>query len=249
MEHTKEIADTIVNKLQNALAKFSLPSMKCIYISGSYCRGDFLNNSSDLDVNFIFSDNNGTKDNDLKTINNIVEKAKGTKILYSHCPGGIDYGYNEYSYIPKSLIEASKPNPYPYFSTLMFDLKKYHKTIYGEELSKLLPDTPDPKKTVKDWLIVLIDRARKIDKNDIKIQFVMYKIILALQLLFGEISINKYNILHLYEKNVPGFKMKWFGEMVIRNYIGSIYPERPVIMYEYELYANFMNQVIQLVNK
>jgi hypothetical protein len=131
----------------------------------------------------------------------------------------------------------------------MFDLKKYHKTIYGEELNKLLPDTPDPKKTAKDWLIVLIDRAKKIDKSDIKIQFVMYKIILALQLFFGKISINKYNILQLYQKNIPEFKMKWFGEMVIRNYIGSIYPERPVIVYEYGLYANFMNQIIEFVNK
>jgi tRNA nucleotidyltransferase (CCA-adding enzyme) len=115
MEHTKEIADTIINNLQNDLTKINLPSMKCIYISGSYCRGDFLNNSSDLDINFIFSGNNETRENDLKTIYSIVEKAKGTTILYSHCPGGIDYCFNEYSYIPKSLIEASKPNPYPYF--------------------------------------------------------------------------------------------------------------------------------------
>jgi hypothetical protein len=243
MENTKEVADNIVKVLSNELEKIDLPSLKCIYILGSYCRGDWLNNCSDLDIHMIYSDNNNTRQNDINRIYEIIEKTKGTRTIYSHCPGGIDYGFNEYFNIPKTLDDASKPNPYPYFSTLMFDLKKNHKTIYGVELNDLLPETPDFKKTAKDWLLVLIDRAKKIERNDIRIQFIMYKIILALQLIFGKPSINKYEILELYNEYVPEFDMKWFGEMVIRNYTGSIYPERPIMIYDYELYLKFMNKI------
>jgi predicted nucleotidyltransferase len=243
MENTKKIAEIIVKTLENELPKTDLPSIKCIYVPGSFCRGDWLNNSSDLDIHMIFSENNETRQNDLNKIYGIVEKAKNQKIFYSHAPGGIDYGFVEIRNIPKTLDEALKPNPYPYFSTLMFDIKKYCKTIYGIDLNKLLPETPDPKKNIKEWLLILIERTKKLEADNIKIPFNTYKMIQGLQILYGENNINKYEILQLYEKNVPEFEMKWFGGIVIRNYIGSIYPNRPLASFENELYIRFMDEI------
>jgi predicted nucleotidyltransferase len=248
MESTKAIVDNIVDALKSELTGKNLPSFKCVYISGSYCRGDWLDNCSDLDVGIIYSDNIKSKQNDLDEIYRIIEKSKGGKILYSHTPDGIDYSFNENDYIPKTLDEASKPNPYPYFSTLMFDLKENHKTIYGIELNDLLPETPNPKKTAKDWLLALIRRMKKLDPKDIKLQYNTYKMVLALQLLFGKETINKYEILKLYQENVPRNKMKWFGQAVISNYVGSIFPERPAIIYDYKLYMDFIDEIKNIVN-
>ena len=47
---TKQLADLIVSGLEAALRHASLPSIRSIYIYGSYCRGDWLDCSSDLDV-------------------------------------------------------------------------------------------------------------------------------------------------------------------------------------------------------
>jgi predicted nucleotidyltransferase len=249
MENTKETSEIIVNALGNNLTKIILPSIISIYIPGSFCRGDWLNNSSDLDIHIIFSKNNETRENDLKRIYESVEEAKGSKILYSHMPGGIDYGFNEIANVPKTLEEALEPSPYPYFSTLMFDIKEHNKTIYGTEINKLLPETPDPRINIKKWIQILIERTRRLENNNIKIPFNIYKMILGLQILYGDKNINKYDILQLYQKNVPGFKMKWFGEMVIRNYIGSIYPERPLLIFENKLYREFMDNIMKLSNK
>jgi flavodoxin len=249
MENTKKIAENIVNTLGEQLAKIELSSIASIYVPGSFCRGDWLNNSSDLDIHFVFSENTDMRQNDMDKIYKIIEKAKGRKTLYSHAPGGIDYGFSEMANVPKTLEEALAPNPYPYFSTLMFDIKKYNKTIYGVEINQLLPEAPDPKLNVKEWILILIERTKKLENESIKIPLNAYKIILGLQILYGDNNINKYEILQLYQKNVPEFDMKWFGEMIIRNYIGSIYPERPLTIFENELYIKFMTDIIMLLSK
>ena len=247
MENTRKIAEKIVETLENELLRINIPSIKCIYISGSFCRGDWLNSSSDLDIHMIFSENIETKQNDLAKIYEIVENSNDLKTFYSHTPGGIDFGFNDITNVPKTLEEALKPSPYPYFSTLMFDIKKHCKTIYGIELTKLLPETPNPKNNVKEWIKLLIERTKKMEEGNIKIPFNTYKIILGLQILYGENNINKYDILQLYQKNVPSFDNKWFGEVVIRNYIGSIYPERPLINFESKLYTKFMEDVNEML--
>jgi predicted nucleotidyltransferase len=247
MENTKEIADSIVEALVNKLSKENLQSIKSIYIPGSYSRGDWLNCSSDLDIHIISSGYIESKQNDLIKIRGIIEKAIDSKIFYSHTPGGVDYGFNGIDNIPKTIEEALKPSPYAYFSTFMFDIKKYCKTIYGTELSKLLPETPDPKMNAKEWIKILIERNKTYEEGSFKILYNTYKIILGLQILYGTNSINKYEILQLYQKNVPLFNRKWFGEIIIRNYIGSIYPEKPLIKLETKLLKEFIDGIKELI--
>jgi predicted nucleotidyltransferase len=124
MINTKLLADKIVNALVNSLRSHELHAFKSIYVSGSYCRGDWLNSSSDLDIHMINNDS-GTeyRNADLDYIKSIISEVLDGQDFPSHCPGGIDYGFNNISNIPKTYDEACKPSPYANFSTLMFDFK------------------------------------------------------------------------------------------------------------------------------
>lgn len=54
---TKQIAGEIVSGL--ALSHADLPAVRSVFVFGSYCRGDWLDSSSDLDITVILRDNSG----------------------------------------------------------------------------------------------------------------------------------------------------------------------------------------------
>jgi len=199
----------------------------------------------------MINDESGTeyRDENLKYIKSIVSEALEMKGFSSHCPGGIEYGFNDAVYIPKTREDALKPSPYAYFSMLMFDLKENHITVYGDEIGDLLPETPDPKGNAREWFSSIANRVKTIGESDIKLQFNMYKAILAAQLHFGEATVNKYRMLELYQKYVPDFAMKWFGELVIRNYIGSIYPDRVPVRFPHAECLAFIDELTSVVEK
>ena len=250
MVNTKSLADKIVDTLINRLKNCKLNAFKSIYISGSYCRGDWLNSSSDLDIHMINIDTGDeSKGNDLNCIKSIVSESLNRQDFPSHCPGGIEYGFNSISNIPKTYDEACVPSPYAYFSTLMFDFKKNHITIYGDEINDMLPESPDPKANASKWFLMLSERIKTYEPDDYRLPFSTYKTIIAAQLHYGEIVINKYRMLELYQKYIPDFTMKWFGELVIRNYIGSIYPDRLPVRFPHADYTSFIDELTCLIKK
>jgi len=248
LTNTKLLADNIIDTLFNRLKNHELPAFKSIYVCGSYCRGDWLNSNSDLDIHMINNDNaDEYQEENLNHIKSIVSEVLNGDVFYSHCPGGIEYGFNSIANIPKTYDEACKPSPYAYFSTLMFDFKKNHITLYGDEINNLLPETPNPKENAYEWIAMLSDRIKSLEKDDFRLPFSTYKCIIAAQIYFGEETINKYKMLELYHKYVPDFSMKWFGELVIRNYIGSIYPEKIPVRFPHSEYLSFVDELTNIV--
>lgn len=246
MVNTKILADNIVDSLITKLHSCTLPAFKSIYITGSYCRGDWLNNNSDLDIHMIHNDDNAIyREDNHEHVKSIVSEALCGRDFPSHCPGGIDYGFNNVANIPKSHDEACIPSPYAYFSTLMFDFKANNITVYGENINDLLPETPNPKKHARAWFHMLVERIKNIKTDDSKLSYNIYKTILAAQIHYGEMTINKYRMLELYQKHIPDFSMKWFGEMVIRNYTGSIYPYRVPLQFPHADYLLFVDELAQ----
>lgn len=224
---TKQLADSIVRGLEAALRHASLPSIRSVYISGSYCRGDWLDCSSDLDVGVITSETGASSaEQDILWLRNTLDRLKG-ETFPSHCPGGIDFSRSPETAVPSTPEEAAIPSPYAPFSTTMFDLRAHHLSLYGEELDRILPPSPPPAGAAGDWLTALDTRAASLGTGDPRLMFLAYKAVTAAQLYFGQPTLHKYRILELYQNCVPDFEQKAFGERVISNYLGSFYPERP----------------------
>ena len=249
MANTLALADRIVHNLTLQLSSADLPAFRSIYVCGSFCRGDWLNCSSDLDLHMITDDSQAKyKDSNLEHIKTIVTNALDGESFFSHCPRGVEYGFSSLEHIPHTTEEACHPSPYAYLATLMFDLKEHHITVYGEEINDLLPEAPDPKTNALSWLLMLVKRIHSLKSDDFRIPFNVYKTILASQLHHGEASINKYRILELYQKHVPHFEMKWFGELVIRNYLGSFYPDRLPLKLAHQDYIAFIDELVAISN-
>ncbi|MCL2774246.1 MAG: hypothetical protein FWD71_12975 [Oscillospiraceae bacterium] len=245
--NTKILADSVVEKLSAELKKYNLSYFKSIYVCGSYCRGDWLNSNSDLDIHTICDDNQSDlREENFGLLKSLVDEALRGRDFPAHSES-IEYGFSSLENIPKTYEEALKPSPYAYFSTLMFDLKENHITLYGEEINGLLPQAPNPRENAEDWLLSLINRTENLKRGDFRLYWITYKIILAAQILFGEITINKYKILELYQKHIPEFPAKYFGEIVIRNYLGSVYPERPPVIFDEDEYKNFISELSKLI--
>ena len=227
--NTKQIASKIVSGLSAYLSNADLPAVRSVFVSGSYCRGDWLDSSSDLDITVILRDTQpAAKERDLQQIRSAIASITDGRPFPSQCPDGVDFGIVSDDLIPKTQAEARMPSPYPPFSINMFDLKAYHKMLYGDDINTLLPPPPSPAECATDCLRALSQRLSALKPDDtLRAMFLTYKAITAAQLHFGEPTLHKYRILELYQEHIPDFPEKCFGERVIRNYIGSFYPERP----------------------
>ena len=106
------------------------------------------------------------------------------------------------------------------------------------------PPVPVPSSCAGAWLRFLC--GRQTDSSP-RAMFGAYKAVTAAQLYFGEPTLNKYRMLELYQRYVPDFPDKPFGEQVIRNYIGSFYPERPPLLLPAARYAAFITELERLV--
>lgn len=245
---TQKLVEAIVNGIQDALSHADLPAIRSIYLSGSYCRGDWLDCSSDLDIGVIIRDaDNSLIKRDVQWLQITLEELRGTEAFPSHCPGGIDFSTSPESALPKTQEEAAVPAPYSLFSTTMFDLYAHHILLYGDELDRVLPPCPDPVEAAGPWLAMLDKRVEAMGPTHPKAMFLAYKAATAAQLHFGEVTLNKYRILELYQKHVPDFEGKEFGERVIRNYLGSFYPERPPMGFSGAECAEFVRKLRKLV--
>ena len=246
--NTKRMADDIVNGLRKDLQKVVLPAFRTIYIAGSYCRGDWLDCSSDLDIHAVYNDiPRSMQEQAAKELQNMAEVWKAGRTFFSHCPGGIDFGYSDVQNLPQTYDEACMPSRYAPFSTTMFDLKKHHITLYGEELNDLLPPSPEPAACAKRWFVFLMKQLETMTSHDHRMAFTAYKAITAAQLHYGEPSLNKYRMLEMYQKYIPDFETKYFGEWIIRNYVGSFYPDRPPLVFSKDAYMRFLQQLSEIM--
>lgn len=237
-----------MNGFQDALSHAKLPAIRTVYLSGSYCRGDWLDCSSDLDVGVIIRDTDPALiERDIQWLQNALKALQGTAAFPSHCPGGIDFSTSPERALPKTREEAAVPAPYSLFSTAMFDLYAHHILLYREELECVLPPCPNPAEAAGPWLAMLHQRMTALGPTHPKTMFLTYKAITAAQLHFGEATLNKYRMLELYQKHVPDFEGKEWGERVIRNYLGSFYPERPPMALSGAACAELVRQLRELV--
>ena len=91
---TKEIAQEIVEGLRGELSGCDLPTIRSIFVAGSYVRGDWLDGSSDLDLNILLVPGfQGSVEGDAGygRVRSIARRILGGRSFPSQCPGGIDW--------------------------------------------------------------------------------------------------------------------------------------------------------------
>jgi hypothetical protein len=246
MPPTKLNADQVVAALSTGLEFMDaaeLPSIRSVYLTGSYVRGDWLDSSSDLDVQILFRDT--LSHSDLNRIKSFTAEAGS---FASQCPGGVDWSIQPN--ISTTLEEARQIGPFLYHSIFLFDLKENLRVLWGEDVKEILPQPPEPRELSSQVLDCLLSRLTTLpddSENCQRAAWSAYKATLVAQLLFGERTLSKYRILELFLENVPTFPLKHIGEHVIRDYLGARYPDQPPVYKEVGYYVNYVKQLRSLL--
>ena len=253
VQDTYKVAEKIVGFLQEILNKrdLKLPSVRNVYITGSFIRGDWLNMSSDLDIQILFKKESPdiVRKNDLLKLQSAVAEKFGSPPFPSQAMSseyGIDYGTNDY--LPQSKKDITNLCPFMAYNIYYFDFYQNRKLLYGNDFSEKLPEPIDVVPLVIPTVEALKDRM-DVYRESFRFAYAAYKIAVILQLYFGQKSIDKRKILDLYLRNVPEFPLKFCGEIIIRNYIGSYYPERPPHYFDVSAYKDFARAALELLEK
>ena len=135
-----------LKQVQDQTPQTDLQSIRSIYLSGSYIRGDWLNSSSDLDITMLRADGHNSIifEKDFAFLRSLSQRILDGEFFPSQCPGGIDWSTQ--NSIPTTPSEASVIGPYLYDSIFLFDLKEQFYLLWGEDVKQRLPDPPDPAK-------------------------------------------------------------------------------------------------------
>ncbi len=123
--------------------------------------------------------------------------------------------------------------------------------LWGEDVKKLLPPPPGPTDLAVQAIEFRLSRLRRladIPANYPRAAFSAYKAMLIAQLVFGERTLDKTKMLDLYLRNVPEFSMKTAGELIIRDYVGAHYPDRPPAYRSVSHYVEYIESVAALVD-
>lgn len=244
--NTYKVASVIVSFLQSNFEnnKFNIPTIKNVYLTGSFVRGDWLNMSSDLDIQILFHKDSpeSERNADLLKMQQTVSNNFGNPPFPSQAmeaPFGLDWSTNDY--LPTTTQNILEVTPFSAYNIFYFDFYKNRKLLFGVDFTNELPQPVDITKTIKPTVEFLTERICKSNLHiDVRrCAYDSYKIAVILQLLFGVMDIDKRKMLDLYLKNVPEFSHKHWGEIIIRNYVGSYYPDRKPTYFERSVYMEF----------
>ena len=230
---TKEIAREIVEGLKSELSRrkpSELENVRSVFVTGSYVRGDWLDCSSDLDINILFMPDFKApieKDVGYRFIRSTANRILGGRPFPSQCPSGIDWSIHPG--VPTRGEDVRNVSGYLLFNIFLFDFLEHSEILWGEDFRPLMPAAPDPISLAPLWFERFLTRIGQLGNSEAdrwRAAKGAYHSIVIAQMVFGERTLDKTRMLSLYMHNIPDFPMKVAGERVIREYIGSIYPNR-----------------------
>lgn len=251
---THRIADHIVFDMSRRLADVGpvqLPTIRSVFIVGSWARGDWLNSLSDLDIKVLYHphSDHAAKCRDLTQLKDASFGGAPQPEFASRRPGGIHWGTE--TWIPLQQEHEYEIWGNPYYSVFYFDFFAHRHHVWGEDFSHLLPDPVDTRSLLGMALQFgseLIDRLPETEEGLHNIAGAAYRSVLMTQLAFGEQTLDKTRLLDLYLRNVPRFPMKPAGEFVIRQYLGAVYPDYPPAYGSMPFYSELIGALRDLVS-
>lgn len=263
MGSTKLLADEIITGLRENLPKLLEPigNIWSVAISGSYPRGDFVDNNSDLDINIIFKKKGFDiprylfrEEQGYKVIKHYIDSVLGDRVIYSHAWSGdndckgIELMIFLLSDFPEKPEDIKPPHEGPefvYFSIFMFDYIENLMILWGNDPRNIMPDPPDPKTMAVESLRVYPAKCKRAinEGMEFRVPFNAFKAVQVAQLLFGERTLDKRRLLELYKRNVPDFPMKDFGYRIITDKMEQRFPDNPPHYAPISEYMNFLEQL------
>lgn len=262
---TRQIASEIVQAIAERLPTVGsgvLDGIRSVYVCGSFVRGDWLERSSDLDLNVLFRPGDYEVEETPFGLRYLVApechpgyallqatatEALGGEEFYSSCPGGIDWmAYPS----PPTDEDVSRIQGSKYFNVFLFDLHQNHQTLWGEPPRHWLPHSRDPKELTEECFTATLARLASLpaDRNDAAARL-SYKLTLLAQVVLGEETLDKIRLLGLYRDHVPDFPEKAVGELLIRGYLGAVYPERPAHFESVDTYRGYCQALSDVVRQ
>ena len=251
----EQVAWLAVNKaVQDIVRELTTsPQSKIISITigGSLVRGDFIDDLSDVDVYTLVRENvqEYLDSEEHKTFRSYFESYLSQYKGHSHNP----FVWDDVSIceedLPKTLDDLANQR----IKTLgiyLFDFIENHRTVYGEDFTRRLPENSNPKSLVIPRIDSLLERAEKIfnnTQNRDRIYLMGVEALKALQLYFGENpAIDKPTVERVYREHVPDFSMKSFGWEIWQNYVD---PKVKIPINPVERYLEYIRDVQKLVQE
>jgi hypothetical protein len=251
---TKEIAREIVQGLKNELSRrklLELGNIRSVFVTGSYVRGDWLDCCSDLDINILFLPNfKGPIEKDVgyRVIRSTANKILRGRPFPSQCPSGIDWSIHPG--VPTREKDVRNVSGYLLFNIFLFDFLEHSEILWGEDFRPLMPAPPDPVSLAPLWFERVLNKIGQLGDSEADCWTAAkwaYNSIVIAQMAFGERTLDKTRMLSLYMRNIPAFPMKVAGERVIREYIGSIYPDRRPRFEKVEYYRQLIQGLWEMI--
>lgn len=225
------IARGCIERLQAELPGMELGGVHSVFVSGSYVRGDWLDGRSDLDIGLV---TDGDWERTFADLQRMVVDAAGEDGFDSHEEGGIDWNLIARASLPRTTPQAID-SPYPYFSVFRFDLDAHCDILWGDDFRALLPPVPPPHEIAHRFLRQRAQRVSLLQDSRLgrrRALYAAYKAAVVLQLVHGELTLDKHRVPRLFEHNVPEFPEKRSCSAIITNYAnGGLAVPEPVAFY------------------
>ena len=250
MYGTRALADEVVQGLRNWLSGVSpseLPGVRSVFLYGSFMRGDWLDSNSDLDIGLVLTDPSSADDPPWRPLHGRCQQLLARRPFPSHMPGGLDWC--TLPGLPRSDADVHQITGFAPLNMFLLEFMACCQVIWGEDFVRDLPEAPEPADLVDAWFSRALARMDDLGDSDLgrqKAPLMAGHSIFVAQLLFGERTINKRQMLDLYARNVPDFPMKPEGEHLIRQWVGAVYPEHPPEFEEPRHYRRMMESLREL---
>lgn len=208
-----------------------LEGVHSVFVSGSYVRGDWLDGRSDLDIGLV---TDRDWEGGFADVQRVVSEAVGEDGFESHEEGGVDWNLIAAASLPRTT-QQTIDSPYPYFSVFRFDLDAHCDILWGDDFRASLPPVPPPHEIAHRFLRQRAQRIALLHDSPLgrkRALYAAYKAAVVLQLVHGELTLDKHRMPWLFEHNVPEFPEKRICSAIIANYAdGGLAVSEPVAFY------------------
>ena len=208
-----------------------LEGVHSVFVSGSYVRGDWLDGRSYLDIGLV---TDCRWERGFADVRRVVSDVVGEDGFDSHEEGGVDWNLIDAALLPRTTQQAID-SPYPYFSVFRFDLDAHCDILWGDDSRAPLPPVPPPHGIAHRFLRQRARRIAFLQDSPLgrkRALYAAYKAAVVLQLVHGELTLDKHRMPGLFEHNVPEFPGKRTCAAIIANYAsGGLAVPEPVAFY------------------